>query len=340
MLTHLSIIYVTCRKEPKIEWFFDGLRHQIKQFPNIPVEVTVVDYHLNETKNNYYNSIFISNNCSIQAVEPLPSFCQGPHRITKENYFSATIVRNTGFVYCHKQVNPKDVYVVCIDDLTTLSPCWLENIIIAMENEYAFCGSYRKDKNMVVENGIIISSEAESTDSRLQYVRPGRTSCDGGWLYGCSFGLPLITALKINGFDEICSMIGTEDTQFGIRLKRTGIDLFFDTDILTIESAEHHFTEGNFFKRESFPVMQETYFQNLEKFGITEKPIRHLYQYDMPWFINDLLKYNPQHVMPFKNTYHLFMLRDLVKNNIPITFQDMNYNTDTFFFTGQKFSEL
>lgn len=330
-MNSLSIIYITNRSQCLFHWFTEGLAQQRKNYPGLNIQIVLVDYLHQHRIGNFDH--LVKPIGELTHVAPLPSVTQGPHKLTKKDYYSGTLATNTGVVYC------KHDYMVCVADLCVLGDDWLENVVMYMNRGEAFCGSYRKDKNMIVENGKIISSDPEGNDTRLPQITQPKTLCAGGWLYGASFGMPLETMLQLNGCDEICTMVGTEDTQLGQRLTRTGIPFWFDTDILTIESVEHHFLPGAYFTRESCPCSKEDYFKRLRYFGITATPERPDDKYDIPWFINDLLRYKPWVVESFINTYNLRELRTKIQSGQQITLEDMNY-FPFFWFTGKPLNEM
>ena len=325
----LSIIYITCRKEPMFNWFVQSLLLQ-KRDNDTPIEVIVVNGG-NSPEFTLPEGISISKDSPICYVNPFPSAVQGPYRKTSQDWFSASLARNTGI--CHSTGD----YIVFVDDLSVLLDGWLNAVIQAANENYCVLGTYEKRNHMVVENGVLISSTQESHDTRQMIYE--RTPANGGWLYGCSFGLPIEYALKINGFDHICDCIGTEDTQMGARLQRTGLPIYLDRRMKTIESAELHFGEGNYFRRESFPCSKQRYYDMLHKYGVQQRPERDYNLYDAPWFINDLLKYHPNKIESFANTYNLRTLRDKIMKGGEITEHDMNLNS-RFWWTRQEWNEL
>ncbi|MEK7500432.1 MAG: glycosyltransferase family A protein, partial [Patescibacteria group bacterium] len=133
----ISIIYITSRKKPRFDWFVDSLQLNLKQFPLLPVELIFVDYWKDERDKNKYDSdendfeqIRVWQDMIVQYkhVAPLPSFCQGPHKITKTEYFSASTARNTGFGHA------KYDYVVFVDDASVLGPQWLKAVVEGMRS--------------------------------------------------------------------------------------------------------------------------------------------------------------------------------------------------------------
>jgi hypothetical protein len=151
--------------------------------------------------------------------------------------------------------------------------------------------------------------------------------------------MPKETALEIGGFDHICDLISAEDTQFGERVKRTGLPMYVDRRMHTVESAELHFGEGQHFRRESFPCSKERYFDMLERYGISERPERALHLYDAPWFNLDLLKYFPNQTKAFHNTYDLRTLHDRAQQGHTISLADVN-PSEKFWWTDVSFVDM
>ena len=90
----LSFIYITCRKDPKIEWFIDSLYNQIMEenFDLSKIQIVIVDYELqyDESRRELIKNI-IDGRFEYVHVEPKPSLIQGKHKVTSVNYFAASI---------------------------------------------------------------------------------------------------------------------------------------------------------------------------------------------------------------------------------------------------------
>ena len=114
----ISFVYITCRKDPKLEWFIDALYNQIKinNFDINKIQIVIVDYELQYDKDNlrkYMIEKIINNRFDFIHIPPKPSNIQGIYKLTKINYFSCSLARNTGICYV------KYDYVAFIDDLST-----------------------------------------------------------------------------------------------------------------------------------------------------------------------------------------------------------------------------
>lgn len=332
----ITLIYITNRKESRFwDWFLVSL---IRQKPKVPIQIVLIDYWKKEHfKPEQLTGVLKMDEfvCDFIVPDLLPSPIQGEHRLTGIDWFSAGNARNTGFTYA------KYGYVVFADDLSVLMPGWLDCVIDAANGNYCVLGTYEKRNDMVVEGGLLVQSTALTggMDHRWFQANYDITPAPGSWFFGCSFGMPLDAAINLNGFDHVCDCIGTEDTQFGMRLKRTGLPMYFDKRMKTIESAELHFTEPVVFKRSAFTGTKEHYFELLGKYGIGARPERAADTYDAPWFILDLLKYQPDVVRSMHNTYDLAHLRAKVEQGGEITVADMNF-AERFWWDGNEFKTM
>lgn len=228
----LTIAYMTMRKEPKIEWFYDSLLNQVSS--GDVGRVVVVDFWADQISVDGY----------IWTTPPKPNVWQGPHRLTKEDYFAAANARNTALCLA------PDGWIAFVDDLSVLMPGWLSHVKEAMNGNAIVGGAYKKVNKLVVENGIAVFYEEipSGVDSRWGMGRSNRVvKMEGGQLYGCSFVAPVEALLTINGFPEYCDGLGFEDSLTGIVLENAGFQLRYDRRMLTLESIEGHF--GDHLKR-------------------------------------------------------------------------------------------
>lgn len=232
---HLTIAYLTSRKDPKFQWFIDSLRRELNGEP-IP-RVVMVDYYAEQR----------APIPGVIRAFPKPSVWQGKHRLTKEDYFAASNARNTALCYA------PDGWIAYVDDLSVLMPGWMNCIKEAMAGNYIVCGSYRKVKKLVVENGEVKSFEPFADDNRLSAVREDVTVCGGNWMYGCSVAGPVEAFLSVNGWPEdLCDGMGFEDCVMGIVLRNAGWDMRYDRRMMTLESEEHHHGEGAAFRKDDW----------------------------------------------------------------------------------------
>lgn len=261
----LTIAYITSRRQPKIEWFFDSLSKQvalqhhvivIDHFANEPArkeeifekfaKAFTVPLHIeHEEKGNVPSKFFTH-------VEPKPNVWSGRYRLTKEDWFSAANSRNTAICLCRSS------HIAFVDDLSVLTSIrpfpryevgvirnWWEAAYAAVDGNYIGLGAYKKVKNLIVENGVPVSFEETESgmDDRLRRVNKDVSECQGGWAYGCSMVAPLEDLLEVGGFPEFTDGLSGEDYCLGIALSNCGKHLKFDRRMLTLESEELHFVE-------------------------------------------------------------------------------------------------
>ncbi len=242
----LSIGYLTCRKNPCWNWFFDSLRWQLS---SAPFEILICDFlaqeipHLNwkraDVKQRGEELFKACKNLPVRWFCPKPTVWAGPYRLTQNDYFSAANSRNTLIAKAH------GTHVSFVDDLSVLMPGWLNAVREAMANNYIVCGAFRKVNKLVVENGEVKSFEDHPAghDSRWKSGDDTRAvKCHPNWLFGCSLAGPVNAFLKINGWPEDCDSggIGLEDCMTGGALVNTGHKLRYDRRMFTLESEELH----------------------------------------------------------------------------------------------------
>jgi len=229
---HLSICYCTSRKDPKIEWFLDSLRHECRENYE-GIKIVVVTLH--------QETFWVDGDIPphFVSLSPKPNVFQGQYRLTKEDWFAAANARNTALCLA------PDGYIAFVDDLSVLLPGWLDRVKAAMEGGYIVCGSYQKVKDLVVENGEIKSftNYPQGHDSRARFATSDLHPCTGGWLFGCSCAMPVEALLTIGGWTEIADGLGSEDYLTGLTLQNAGFKFFYDRKMMTYESEELHHAE-------------------------------------------------------------------------------------------------
>lgn len=242
MIPHLTICYHTARRQPMIEWFFDSL---LKQWtPDVNLSIVVVRFY----SPCPYSEIELGGKVLVKFVEPKPTVWQGPHRLTKENWFAASNSRNTGLCLA------PDGYIAYVDDLSVLMPNWLLNVRQSMQWGGITLGAYMKVRNLVVENGDVISYDKDkpNRDARWNFGSDsGSVPCNGDMMYGCSFVAPVEALLTVGGFPELCDGLSFEDVVMGQALENAGFKFAYNRNMLTLESEEHHGLEPAF-RRECF----------------------------------------------------------------------------------------
>lgn len=236
----LTLAYVTNRKEPCIEWWFRSLDRELNG-DYTGVQIVVVDFWAEEPRPHCFAQLCRHD---IWHVAPKPTPWQGPHRLTKENWFAAANQRNTALCLA------PDGWIAYCDDLSVLLPGWLSRVQRAIKGNYLVFGAYKKMRGMVVENGAVKSATEHAADNRLKQCSDV-TPCGGNWLYGCSLAAPVDALLSVNGWPEdLCDGLGFEDCCMGIALKNAGHDLRYDPHMMTYESEELHYVEPAFRKED------------------------------------------------------------------------------------------
>lgn len=230
---HLTVAYITARRHPMEEWFVDSLDKELRREGVSNLSTVTVNFH--EGKGG---CLFEGHHI----VPPKPTVFQGPHRLTKANYFCAANARNTAVCLA------PDGWIAFVDDLSVLMPGWLSCVRQAMAKNYLVFGAYKKVKRLVVEDGVPITYEETPGGVDSRWPRGSDVDAvpitDGG-TYGCSMAMPVEALLKINGFDERCDCLGlgSEDDLAGLMLLKQGYELRYDRRMLTLESEERHHWE-------------------------------------------------------------------------------------------------
>lgn len=324
----ISIVYLTNRKQHHFEWFLDGLKNQLKKY-NIPIEVIFVDYNCNE--NNWWDGQF---DFKLTHVSPLPTPYQGKHRVTTEDYFCGANAHNSGAVHA---IYP---YLVFVDDLTCLGENWLEGIIEGAKENYVTLGTYQKHSKMIVENGILISSEVDNSgiDSRWNLCDDNeKIKVPANYLYGCSFGLPTQTYFDLNGMNVGCDSLGYEDADLAIRLERLGVECYYNKKVLTIESIEGH-QFGTVMKRVDPVTDLSSYYKVLNNFGLSSSIYPVEANKDQSHAMIEIVR-QLDSLKAFWNYFDLSELRDKIKRGEGIALADMEYPSHHWF-TDVPLSEM
>lgn len=208
----------------------DSLRSQIVD--QILRRVIIVDHwHKNGRSPEFKFFPFLAGSVNsadeipIDVVSPKPSIWKGPHRLTKEDWWSKSNDLNTAICLCETE------WIAFVDDRCVLCPGWLDAIREAMDGNYAVCGTYEKHAHLKVENGVIVDpGETLGVDHRTPIKHRS-----GDW-YGGSGALPLEWCLDVNGFSEdLCDSLGSEDSMFGVTLRNSGFPIVFDPAMKIIE---------------------------------------------------------------------------------------------------------
>lgn len=227
----ISICYLTARKDCRAEWFFDSLRLQIAGARDI--QLIMVDFWKDQRP-------LPKLPLDVLHVSPKPNVWQGKHRLTGNDYFTASSARNTALCYAN------DGHIVFVDDLSVVMPGWLGAVRESIAGGYIACGAFRKVNKLVVEKGIVKSFEDHKPghDSRWGEGHADKpVPCPPNWLFGCSCCIPVSALEKINGWPEAaCDSTGVagEDSFTGIALARSGHKLMYDRRMMTLEAEDLH----------------------------------------------------------------------------------------------------
>lgn len=212
----LSLIYVTGRRDPHLDWTLDALASQWKDEDE--VELILVDalgrgISQESTLCGGREQVILARSPQITrviATLPKPNMWQGAYRLTDRDWWATAVSRNTGIVLAtHPQL-------AFLDDRCRPGAQWAETVQRYAELPRAVAaGSYDKLEGDV-------GAPYVTQDHRIGVCPEGMENCGGGWLYGCSLTLPLAAALDVNGFEEGCCGMGGEDYIFGLMLEKAG----------------------------------------------------------------------------------------------------------------------
>lgn len=232
-----TLCHITSRKVSKQDWFCDSLCRQVGsgEFPHV-VFVDALLWGDNGSRRQEVRDA-VNGRFVYDHVPPKPSVWLGPTRLTTQDYFAASNARNTGICYARGD------YIMFIDDLSVMMPGFIDNVRHAAHHQYVVGGAYKKVFELVVEDGVAVSyrEHAGGIDSRWGQGRDtGVVPIQGGQLYGCSCGFPMEALFKINGYDELCDSMGSEDYLAGIMLEKAGYKISYNRNIFTLESEELH----------------------------------------------------------------------------------------------------
>lgn len=250
----ISVIYSTCRVNPRLDLFLDSLYYDMKRENvelSLKIQIVIVDYHLQHDKSREEVFSKLNNNrFDIVHVSPKPSLWQGQYKITSKNMFCASIARNTGICYV------KYDYVLFMDDNGFMKPGSLKHILSFCNKKLSVAFAYQYANAINYNEHEVNITPVENNGGIDVRIKQGDVfrKIHGSQLYGhCA--MPLENILLVNGYDEISNGIGYEDLQFGIRLMTAGIDIFYSSDVLFYEtkniSPEDHFQRVDFLLKDS-----------------------------------------------------------------------------------------
>jgi hypothetical protein len=213
----ITIAFITGRAEPHLDWLLESLAPQVVESDEIHVlvidslERTAEELGVLPHYGQWVPDVHVS--------PPKPTPWQGSHRITTCDWWAKSSAMNTAIVLCDTN------YIVFVDDCCHVGPKWLETVRRGeLDRRSVLAGTYDK-----IERGVV------TADHRRILSPNGKPDCGGGWLYGCTFALPLAWALEINGAEEGCDGMGTEDYIFGFMLSNNGRVIDFVPDMAVMQ---------------------------------------------------------------------------------------------------------
>lgn len=221
-----------------LEWFLDSLVSQTTKEEREQIQFIFIDRYCktNGRHNWFVQHKGLSDFHSVIKTPVKPNVWHGKHRLTKSDYFAAANYRNTGVLLAEAD------HLVLVDDLSVMMPGWWDSVKKSRDEQRIYLGAYGKHKDMKVVGGRLVSSDPfeAGIDSRVK-ISPTTRSCSGSWMYGSSVAMPTEALLQVNGFDEDCDSMGGEDYACGIMMERRGWEFVFCTEMMTVESEEHHY---------------------------------------------------------------------------------------------------
>jgi hypothetical protein len=299
----ISIVYSTHRTEPRFHWFADSLAAQLDG--DAP-EVVVVD-GLHSPEREHAMTATVAGRFPFRAVPPKPTPYNGPHRLTRLEYFAAASARNTGIVHATRP------YLVFVDDLSVLMRGWWDEVTLAADTGTVVVGCYHRQRAMRVEHGTLVSSieTAEGLDSRWELGEEGAyVEVSGGHVFGSNFCAPRELLLAVNGFDEHCSAVGAEDYHLGIRLEWAGAHILLSHDLLMIESDDGRENQAELVRLDKV-LGEEAYLARLRDFGVERRSTEG--NFDVSHLLLDIL-YGTREIRSRGNYYDL---ANLVPDDLP-----------------------
>lgn len=224
---------MTGRPDPRLDWAIDSLAHQVRADDEVCL-IVVDALASHDPKRTLRDLDFIGHPAISDVIytAPKPNVWQGAQRITRQDWWATSNARNTALALVPSHVD----YVAFLDDRCRVGDHWLDAIRKGYtRRQSVLAGTYTK------EEGGGGQPLRKSVDHRIGVHPGGKVNCGGGWLYGCTFALPLQWALDVNGFEEGCDGLTGEDYIFGLMLGNRGHRIDFDIELAVAQDR----TRGN-----------------------------------------------------------------------------------------------
>ncbi len=213
----LTIAFITGRPEPHLDWLLESLAPQVAKADEI--HLLVIDSLARSAEELGALPHYGRWAPNVHVSLPKPTPWQGAHRITTCDWWAKSSAMNTALVLCETD------YIAFVDDCCRVGSKWLDTVRRGeSDRRSVLAGTYDK-----IEHGGITS------DHRRGLFPQGKPDCGGSWLYGCTFALPLEWALEINGAEEGCDGMGSEDYIFGFMLSNNGRVIDFVPDMAVLQ---------------------------------------------------------------------------------------------------------
>jgi hypothetical protein len=248
----------TCRKEPHLDWFVDGLEREAQDtgFDLEFAEIVVVDALLwiDEKVRREQIQQAVRGRIPLKHVPPKPTPWCGPHKITQKSYAAHGSARNTVFCWATGD------HVISVDDNSVLERGWLMPHLQAAHERKLFAGIYHKRRNVRVDRGTLLGWDIwepgteMGVDGRATY---GTSYVGGGWFFTGNCGIPLELALRLNGFEEWLDAIGCEDCDFGARADLAGSRTWLGCECVAVQAQDLKQGGGDLSRTDFLPAAND-----------------------------------------------------------------------------------
>lgn len=227
----LTVAFLTTRQDPKLAWFIQSL---IRVCP-ADIQSLVIQFGQEFPEQLRGISEVHGGRIQFHKHPPKPSIWQGPHKLTKEEWWDKSGYINTAIALC------KTEWLALLDDRCVIMPGYFEAIADAMKGEYIVAGKYEKMYNVLVDNGKFLSGDEPIDNGNKIGKDPRATGANsprripGEQLFGCNYAAPVEWLLQVNGSDESTSPTGLEDCVLGMMLSRNNYPIMYDERMSIIE---------------------------------------------------------------------------------------------------------